>query len=72
MAFFLVSMVQEFKSIENRDDCEEYVEEYVMTKQSRNGIKVAFTVNWNFLCASADASMQALVRNPETHRCISQ
>jgi len=43
MAFFLVRMVQEFKTIENRDECMEYVEEYLMTKQSRNGVKVAFT-----------------------------
>jgi cytochrome P450 monooxygenase len=45
MAFFLVKLVQEFATIENRDDCLEYVEEYVMTKQSRNGVKVAFTAN---------------------------
>ncbi|CAD6445429.1 3b8f7eed-1997-42f7-9c71-b2036d479420 [Sclerotinia trifoliorum] len=45
MAFFLVRMVQEFKTIQNRDDCFEYVEEYVMTKSSRNGVKVAFSVD---------------------------
>lgn len=45
MAFLLVKLVQEFKTIENRGDCLEYVEEYVMTKQIRNGVKVAFTVN---------------------------
>ena len=45
MAFFLVKLAQEFKAIENRDHCLEYVEEYVMTKQSRNGVKVAFVVN---------------------------
>ncbi|KAK8908871.1 hypothetical protein QC760_003215 [Botrytis cinerea] len=45
MAYFLVRMVQEFKTIHNRDDCIEYVEEYVMTKSSRNGVKVAFSVN---------------------------
>ncbi|KAF7938626.1 uncharacterized protein EAE98_000964 [Botrytis deweyae] len=44
MAYFLVRMVQEFKTIHNRDDCLEYVEEYVMTKSSRNGVKVAFSV----------------------------
>ncbi|KAF7902504.1 hypothetical protein EAF00_002407 [Botryotinia globosa] len=42
MAYFLVKMVQEFKTIHNRDDCLEYVEEYVMTKSRRNGVKVAF------------------------------
>jgi len=45
MAFFLVRMVQEFKTIENRDCCLDYVEEYVMTKQSQNGVKVALTFN---------------------------
>ncbi|KAF4629005.1 hypothetical protein G7Y89_g9150 [Cudoniella acicularis] len=45
MAFFLVKLAQEFKTIENRDDCLEYVEEYVMTKQSANGVKIAFTRN---------------------------
>jgi cytochrome P450 monooxygenase len=44
MAYFLVRMAQEFKTIQNRDDCLEYVEEYVMTKSSRNGVKVAFSV----------------------------
>ncbi|THV49730.1 hypothetical protein BGAL_0181g00030 [Botrytis galanthina] len=44
MAYFLVRMVQEFKTIYNRDDCLEYVEEYVMTKSSRNGVNVAFSV----------------------------
>ncbi|KAF5868573.1 putative cytochrome p450 alkane hydroxylase protein [Botrytis fragariae] len=44
MAYFLARMVQEFKTIHNRDDCIEYVEEYVMTKSSRNGVKVAFSV----------------------------
>jgi cytochrome P450 len=39
MAFFLVKLVQDFKTIENQDDCLEYVEEYIMTKQRRNGVK---------------------------------
>ncbi|PQE17817.1 Cytochrome P450 family protein [Rutstroemia sp. NJR-2017a BVV2] len=44
MAYFLVRMAQEFKTIQNRDDCLEYVEEYVMTKSSRNGVKIAFSI----------------------------
>ncbi|KAF7953779.1 uncharacterized protein EAE97_001178 [Botrytis byssoidea] len=40
MTYSLVRMVQEFKTIHNRDDCLEYV----MTKSSRNGVKVAFSV----------------------------
>jgi len=45
IAFFLVRLAQEFKNMENRDECEEYIEKYVMTKCNRNGVKVAFAVN---------------------------
>lgn len=42
VSYILVRMMQEFKTCENRDECYEYVEEMVFTKESRNGIKVAF------------------------------
>ena len=39
--YLLLRLVQEFKAIENRDECLEYVEFYRMLGQSRNGVKVA-------------------------------
>ncbi|KAH6678277.1 cytochrome P450 alkane hydroxylase-like protein [Halenospora varia] len=42
VSYILVRMMQEFKTCENRDECYEYVEEMVFTKESRNGVKVAF------------------------------
>ncbi|MCJ1312938.1 hypothetical protein MMC25_006614 [Agyrium rufum] len=41
-AYLLVRFAKEFTRLENRDDTLEFVEEYRMTKQSRNGVKVAF------------------------------
>lgn len=40
--YLLVRFAQEFERIDNRDDVFEFVEEHRMTKQSRNGVKVAF------------------------------
>ena len=42
IAFLLTRPAQEFDTCENRDDCLEYIEEQVFTKESRNGIQVAF------------------------------
>ena len=41
--YLLVRFVQEFECIENRDEEIKFVEEHRMTKQSRNGVKVAFS-----------------------------
>ena len=40
--YLLVRFVQEFECMENRDEGMRFVEEHRMTKQSRNGVKVAF------------------------------
>jgi len=40
--YLLVRFVQEFESMDNRDDVLEFVEEHRFTKMSRNGVKVAF------------------------------
>ena len=42
-SYLLVRFVQEFDRMENRDPVLEFVEEHRMTKQSRNGVLVAFT-----------------------------
>ena len=42
MAYTLARFVTEFESIENKDKVEEFVEEYMFSVQSRNGVKVAF------------------------------
>ena len=39
--YLLVRLVTEFESIENRDECFEYVEQIRMLCESRNGIKIA-------------------------------
>jgi len=41
--YLLVRFIQEFEGIENRDEEIKFVEEHRMTKQSRNGVKVAFS-----------------------------
>lgn len=40
--YLLVRLMQEFERMDNRDETTEFVEEHKMTKQSRNGAKVAF------------------------------
>ncbi|KAL9108606.1 MAG: hypothetical protein Q9227_006692 [Pyrenula ochraceoflavens] len=42
IAFVLTRLAQKFDRCENRDVCDDYVEERVFTKESRNGIRVAF------------------------------
>lgn len=42
MGFVLARFVKEFERIVNRDPVEDFVEEYMFTVQSRNGVKVAF------------------------------
>lgn len=39
--YLLVAMVREFETIENRDECLEYVERIKMLCESRNGVQVA-------------------------------
>jgi cytochrome P450 len=43
MAYLLVRLAQEFKELKNRDEVPEYVEEFKMLVQSKNGVKVSFT-----------------------------
>lgn len=40
--YLLVRLMQEFERMDNRDETLKFVEEHKMTKQSRNGVKVAF------------------------------
>lgn len=42
MGFVLARFVGKFENIVNRDPVEEFVEEYMFTLQSRNGVKVGF------------------------------
>ena len=42
IAYILTRLAQDFVTCENRDECYDYVEEQVFTKESRNGIRVAF------------------------------
>ena len=44
VACILVRLLQHFKEIENRDECLEYVDKIVFTRESRNGCKVAFVL----------------------------
>ncbi|CAG8977832.1 hypothetical protein HYALB_00008998 [Hymenoscyphus albidus] len=44
VAFVLVRLLQKFEGCENRDECVEHVDAQVFTKESRNGVKVAFTL----------------------------
>ena len=41
--YLLVRFVQAFRRMDNKDVEMKFVEEHRMTKQSRNGVKVAFT-----------------------------
>ena len=43
VACIMVRLMQKFERIENRDGCLEYVDRIVFTRESRNGVKVAFT-----------------------------
>lgn len=42
MGFVLARFVREFEAIVNMDPVEEFVEEYMFSMQSRNGVKVGF------------------------------
>lgn len=42
MGFVLARFVGKFEGILNRDPVEEFVEEYMFSVQSRNGVKVGF------------------------------
>ena len=42
MGFVLATFVRRFEGIENRDEEMRFVEEYMFSVQSRNGVKVAF------------------------------
>jgi cytochrome P450 len=43
ISYVLTRLMQHFEKCENRDESVQYVEEFIFTKESRNGIKVAFT-----------------------------
>ncbi|KUJ07753.1 cytochrome P450 alkane hydroxylase-like protein [Mollisia scopiformis] len=43
-AYILVRLVREFEKIENRDPEESFIEQHKLQMESRNGVKVAFTV----------------------------
>jgi len=43
VAYVLVRLMQRFETCKNRDSCPDYVEEFVFTKESRNGVKVSFS-----------------------------
>lgn len=42
MGFVLATFVRRFEEIENRDEEMRFVEQYMFSVQSRNGVKVAF------------------------------
>ena len=42
VAYILVRLLREFKALENRDECFEYVDKIVFTRESRHGVNVAF------------------------------
>ncbi|MCJ1437275.1 hypothetical protein MMC27_006661 [Xylographa pallens] len=42
-AYVIVRMLQEFSDIENRDPVKEYVEAYIFTMESKNGVRVSLT-----------------------------
>ena len=42
IGFVLATFVRRFEGIENRDEEMRFVEEYMFSVQSRNGVKVAF------------------------------
>jgi cytochrome P450 len=39
VGYVLTRLMQEFRTCENRDQCFDYVEEQIFTKQSRNGVR---------------------------------
>lgn len=41
LAYLLIRFAQEFKSLENKDEVDEYIEVITMTVESKNGVKVA-------------------------------
>lgn len=41
MAYLLIRFAQEFRSLENRDEVDEYIELVSLTVESRNGVKIA-------------------------------
>jgi cytochrome P450 len=47
ICYVLVRLAREFRAIENRDETWEYVDKIVFTRESKNGVKVAFVpVGW--------------------------
>jgi hypothetical protein len=42
VSYILVRLLREFKELENGDECFEYMDKIVFTRESRNGVKVAF------------------------------
>lgn len=42
VACIMVRLMQRFKALENRDECYQYVDKIVFTRESRNGAKVGF------------------------------
>ena len=40
-AYVIVRMLQEFSEMENRDSVQEYVEAFIFTMESKNGVKVS-------------------------------
>lgn len=42
VCYVLVRLTREFKACENRDECLEYFDKIVFTRESKNGVKVAF------------------------------
>jgi cytochrome P450 len=42
VAYIMVRLMQRYKALENRDECYEYVDKIVFTRESRNGAKVGF------------------------------
>lgn len=42
MGFVLVRFMRKFEAIVNMDPVEEFVEKYMFSMQSRNGVKVGF------------------------------
>jgi hypothetical protein len=42
VACIMVRLMQRFKALENRDECYQYVDKIVFTRESRYGAKVGF------------------------------
>jgi hypothetical protein len=42
VCYILERLAREFQASENRDDCLEYMNGIVFTRESKNGVKVAF------------------------------